>query len=100
MKEYAKKCAALGGGIYRLSRFDRTGEFVPPGVYLAVLPEEGEHDDAEDVVGILAMQPVRADDLIAVMRGAAEDDAVGCYFRPFDSFADMALTLGQGLRAV
>lgn len=98
----AERCMELGGAVCRLTPVYRTGDYLAPGVYLAVIPEEGDHDDSEDVIGVLATQPVKFETMLGLMQGASleDEDAAGCYWQRFDSFADMALTLGQGLRAV
>lgn len=85
--------------VCRLEPVNTDADLFPPRVYVALLPEEGEHEDSEDVVGFLVTESIHQRKAVQLMGGLTLEraDAEGFYIRKFDSFADMASTLVQGL---
>lgn len=88
----------MAPAVCRLTPAATDCEFIEPGVYVCLLPEEGKHDDSEDVVSFLVTEPTRKVALLRAIGGLEE--AEGVYPRVFKSFGDMAKTLQQGVEAL
>lgn len=84
--------------VCRLTPAPTDCDFVEPGVYVCLIPEEGDHDDSQDVIGFLVTTPTQKVALLRAIGGSEE--AEGVYPRIFDSFSDMAKTLQQGIEAL